>query len=174
MKKSIAFILISIACTAFIQLKSNRDQKFDQLHILQGMWIMKTKKGAIGEHWEKINSNHLQNRGFMIKGSDTITTERVALKNTTEGIFYTSTVEDQNNRQPIAFRLTAAHENTFVFENPQHDYPKKITYQFVNKDSLHAWIDDGKEVPEKKSMFKYGRQKITSISINSFITILRV
>lgn len=159
MKKSLAFILISMTCAAFMQIESKGDQNFNQLYILQGTWIMKTKKGAIGEEWVKMTNDYLQSRGFMIRGNDTITTERVALKNTTEGIFYTSTVEDQNNRQPIAFRLTSAHDNTFVFENPQHDYPKKITYLFVNKDSLHAWIDDGKEMPEKKSMVKYSRQK---------------
>ncbi len=159
MKSTMAIILICVACAALGQKESKRDQNFSQLYILQGTWIMKTKKGAIGEEWVKMTNDYLQSRGFMIRGNDTITTERVALKNTTEGIFYTSTVEDQNNRQPIAFRLTSALNNTFVFENPKHDYPKKITYLFVNKDSLHAWIDDGKEMPEKKSMFKYSRQK---------------
>jgi hypothetical protein len=120
---------------------------------------MKTKKGIIGEEWKKINNDYLQNRGYTVRGNDTITTERVALRNTTEGIFYTSTVEDQNNQQPISFKLSSAVNNVFIFENPQHDFPKRITYNLITKDSLRAWIDDGKEIPEKKMLFQYSRQK---------------
>ncbi len=128
MKKGLAIIFISSVCLAFISIEKTGDKVFDQLYRLEGKWIMKTKKGAIGEEWIKIDKDYLQNRGFMIRGNDTFTTERVALKNTAAGIFYTSTVEDQNNRQPIAFRLTAAQDDTFVFENPQHDFPQRIIY----------------------------------------------
>ena len=120
---------------------------------MQGKWIMFTSKGFIGEEWIKINDDYLRNRGFMIKGKDTIITKRVGFTNTKEGIFYTSTVKDQNNKQPIAFRLTAADDNTFVFENQQHDFPKPISYRFSNKDSLNAWIDDGKKTPEENYLF---------------------
>ncbi|MBC7889935.1 MAG: hypothetical protein H7Z13_18825 [Ferruginibacter sp.] len=159
MKKGLAAVIFIIALTAFINTEKQNDPIFDQLHALEGKWIMKTKKGAIGEEWKKINKDYLQNRGFMIRGNDTITTEKVALRCTKEGIFYTSTVEDQNNRQPTAFRLTSVANNIFVFENPQHDYPKRISYSFITKDSLYAWIDDGKIITEKKSTFRYSRQK---------------
>ncbi|MBK7121923.1 MAG: hypothetical protein IPH68_03420 [Chitinophagaceae bacterium] len=93
----------------------------------------------------------------MIKGSDTIVTERVALTNTKDAIIYTSTVEDQNNRQPIAFKMTKGDDNMFVFENPAHDFPKRIVYRFVTADSLHAFIDDGTEAGKKQN-FYYKRQ----------------
>jgi hypothetical protein len=44
-----------------------------------------------------------------------------------------------------------------VFENPKHDYPKKITYTKINDDSLVAEISgilDGKPSSEKFSMKK--------------------
>lgn len=159
MKNYAVVIIFIIITTAFINHPQQIDKSFDQLYRLQGKWIMKTKKGAIGEEWIKMNKDYLQSRGYMVRGSDTITTERVALRNTEDGIFYTSTVEDQNNKQPIAFKLTFSNNNLFVFENPQHDYPKRISYNFINKDSLNAWIDDGKEIPEKKSMFRYSMQQ---------------
>ena len=94
----------------------------------------------------------------MIKGSDTIINERVALTNTAAGIFYTSTVEDQNNKQPVAFKMTSSENNMFVFENPEHDFPKRIVYKLITTDSLHAYIDDGKEDSKKKQNFYYKRQ----------------
>ena len=157
MKICLLSIALLLSVPGFLNSKKN-DRIFLQLHALEGKWIMKTKKGAVGESWKILNKDLLQNSGYMIRGSDTIITERVALRNTKEGIFYVSTVEDQNNQAPVSFRLTSGDNNMFVFENPAHDFPKKITYHFVNKDSLEAWIDDGKKVPEKKSMFRYSRQ----------------
>jgi hypothetical protein len=119
---------------------------------------MNTKRGAICEEWKKMNKNHLQSRGYMIKGSDTVVNERVALTKTAEGIFYTSTVEEQNNKQPVAFKITKAEKNLFVFENPQHDFPKRIVYHFINADSLHAFVDDGNDESKKRQNFYYKRQ----------------
>lgn len=159
MRNYIKAIFCIIFFSAFIDGENKNEDVFYGLFALEGKWIMNTKNGAIGEEWIKLNSHYLQNRGYMIRGSDTIITERVALRNTKEGIFFTSTVEDQNRQQPVAFQLTSSGNNTFVFENPGHDYPKRISYQFINKDSLYAWIDDGKEIPEKKSSFRYSRNK---------------
>ena len=156
--KAVAFALVFITSLPAFVNEQKDNKAFNRLYPLQGKWIMRTGKGFIGEEWIKINDDYLQNRGYMIKGKDTIITERVALTNTKEGIFYTSTVEDQNNKQPIAFRLTAADDNTFVFENQQHDFPKRIVYKLITADSLHAWIDDGTETGKRQD-FYYKRQK---------------
>lgn len=158
MKMYLAGIII-LLCLAFAQAGKQSRTVFDQLYILEGKWAMKTKKGFILEEWTKIDKGYLQSRGYSIRDNDTIINERVALRNTPEGIFYISTVEGQNNKQPVSFRLTSSNNKTFVFENPQHDFPKRISYQFINKDSLYAWIDDGKEIPEKKFSFRYNREK---------------
>jgi hypothetical protein len=159
MKNCPALIIFIFVCAAFINGERKNDTIFDQLYALEGKWIMYTKKGSIGEEWTKISKDYLQSRDYETRGDDTIPTERVALRNTKEGIFYISTVEYQNNKEPVTFRLTSANNNIFVFENSQHDYPKRISYSFINKDSLYARIDDGKEIPKKISAFRYSRQK---------------
>lgn len=100
----------------------------------------------------------MQSKGYLIKVNDTIINEKVALTNTKEGIFYTSMVEDQNNKQPVAFKMTKAENNVFVFENPGHDFPKRIVYKFINTDSLQAFVDDGRDESEKRQVFYYKRQ----------------
>lgn len=159
MKKYLVIITVFIIITSFVIKQGSTDKVFKQLHALEGKWIMKTKKGFIGEEWVKINDDYLQNKGFYIKGSDTVITERVSLKKTAEGIFYTSTVENQNNKQPISFSLTAAGNHVFVFENPVHDFPKRITYELVSADSLHAYIDGGVDAAEKRQDFYYRKEK---------------
>jgi len=154
------FFAAAIAFTvmaAFIN--AEQERPFLQLHKLEGKWIMKTKRGTIiGEEWIKVDDSYLQNKGFFIKGADTIITERVSLKETKEGIFYTSTVEDQNNKQPIPFKLTSSVDHTFIFENPEHDFPKRIIYQLISSDSLHAYIDAGADKGGKRQNFYFQKQ----------------
>jgi hypothetical protein len=156
MKKILVAITV-ITCLAAFKLADN-SKIFKKLLTLQGTWKMVTKRGnIICEEWKKVDNNYLQNRGYMLKGTDTLVTERVALTNTKEGILYTSTVEDQNNKQPIAFKMTKNEDNIFVFENPAHYFPKRIVYKLITADSLHAFIDDGTETGKKQN-FYYKKQ----------------
>lgn len=151
MKKAV-FAAAAVFCLSAFNFTDN-DKAFKKLYALEGTWKMITKRGAICEEWKKVDEHYLQNRGYMVKGDDTIISERVALTNTKEGIFYTSTVEDQNNKQLIAFKMTKGEGNIFVFENPEHDFPKRIVYRFVASDSLHAFIDDGTEAGKKQNFY---------------------
>jgi hypothetical protein len=157
MKRIIIAFVVCLGLSAFIV--TNKDKKlFKKLYVLEGVWKMNTKRGVLCEEWKKVHDNYLQSTGYTIKGIDTIINESVALTNTKAGIFYTSAVEDQNNRQAIAFKMTAAKNNTFVFENPQHDFPKRIVYELTGADSLHAYIDDGTDDLKKRRNFYYKRQ----------------
>jgi hypothetical protein len=163
MKKTFIFLCVIIFAlsSALISFREiNKDEKiFEGLYIIAGSWTMKTGKGMIGEEWRVIDKHYLQSKGFFIKGTDTVITERVALRKRSDGIFYTSTAENQNNHQAVDFKLTSANNGTYIFENPQHDFPKRIVYSFVSNDSLHAWIDDGTGNNENREDFYYSRGK---------------
>jgi hypothetical protein len=158
MKKNILAAGMVIMLLAFSYPADNK-RIFKKLFALEGIWKMTTKKGAICEEWKKAGKNYLQNKAYMIKGSDTLITERVALTRTAGGIFYTSTVEDQNNKQPVSFKMVSASANIFIFENREHDFPKRIVYQLLSADSLHAFIDDGVEGTKKVQHFYYAKQR---------------
>ena len=32
---------------------------------------------------------------------------------------------------PISFKFTSELKNIFIFENPDHDFPKRIVYEFI-------------------------------------------
>ena len=131
-------------------------QTFKKLSGLVGAWQMKTKRGVSGEEWKSISENHLQSRGYFISnGTDTVVNERVALEKKGDGIYYTSTVANQNGGQAVPFKLTAVENKSFIFENPQHDFPKRIVYELVSQDSLHAYTDGG----GKRVDFYYQRVK---------------
>jgi hypothetical protein len=159
MKKNIFTAGIMIFFLSFYYPAGNK-KVFKKLFALEGVWKMNTKRGAICEEWKKVNKNYLQNKGYMVRGADTTINERVTLTRTKENIFYTSTVEDQNDKKPVAFKMTsAATGHVFVFENPEHDFPKRIVYELVSADSLHAFIDDGIDGTKKIQHFYYSRYK---------------
>lgn len=157
MNKFIICIIDFCIFSSFLLVPENIQGPFGQLNNLEGTWMMKTNKGFIGDSWKKVNSSKLKCQGFMIKGGDTIYTENVQLIKNNEGIFYTSTVENQNNQQPVTFQLMSSVNNEFIFENPQHDFPKGICYHIISTDSLIAWIDGGKEQVGRRRIFTYKR-----------------
>ena len=156
MKKLLFSVAVILSLSAFVD--TDNKNIFKKLYALEGVWKMTTKRGVIYEEWKKVDKNYLQNKGYIIKGTDTIINERVALTKTAKGIFYTSTVEDQNNKQPIVFKMTKEKNNHFVFENTNHDFPKRIVYKLITADSLHAFVDDGNDESKKRQNFYYRRQ----------------
>jgi len=132
---------------------------FEQLYALAGgTWVMKTSKGALCEEWKKITAEKLSNRAFKVSGADTTWLETVNLEQKGNAITYTSTVKDQNAGQSVPFTLVSSENGKFVFSNPQHDFPQRIIYHFVTKDSLHAWIEGTSNGKEHRSDFYYARR----------------
>ena len=125
-----------------------------------GSWTMKAKSGTITETWVSVNDSTLGGESIMVKNSGGI----VQLENTrlvyrNHEYFYCSVAHGQNNEEETKFKITSFSENGFISENPAHDFPKRITYRLINKDSLHAFIDGGPSMPDKKSDFYYSRYK---------------
>jgi uncharacterized protein YciI len=80
-------------------------------------------------------------------GGDTITTETIDIAVKNGGMYYIPTVKGQNNDQPVPFRLSKTEDGAWVFENPDHDFPKQIRYTLAGYDTLHARVSaPGKEI----------------------------
>jgi Domain of unknown function (DUF6265) len=155
--KAIAATFFIFLLSSFMPGTAGKKKTFQQLYALEGVWRMQTKQGAIHEVWRKVNKRYLRSTGFFVKGKDTIVTERVSLQNLNQGIYYTSTVEEQNNKRPVSFKLTSSNDSIFTFENLLHDFPRRIVYELVGKDSLHAYIDGGAVDATKRQDFYYSR-----------------
>jgi hypothetical protein len=161
MKKTV-LILLSASLLSFTV--TRQPALFGKLHILAGgTWVMKTKVSAICEEWKMKNNLQLTSRAYRVKGKDTVQQETVLLSVQGNDIYYTSTVPNQNDAKPVPFKLVEAKGMKFTFSNPEHDFPQRIIYEFVNKDSLHAWIEgtfisEGTTVPKEiRRDFYYSR-----------------
>jgi len=123
-----------------------------------GSWEMKTSKGKVIEQWVKNHDNSLAGKSYRINAKgDSLLTEILVIKNSSNETFYCSTVMGQNNGKEVCFKLISKENNTYVFENKEHDFPQRIIYQNQGKNDLLAWIEgeiNGKAI---KSEFKYRR-----------------
>jgi hypothetical protein len=101
---------------------------FSKLQWLVGEWNRtNTKAGTSGiEKWIQNSNSELQGWGINMKGNDTSFIEKTKLIIKDGSIYYVADVPE--NKEPVYFRITTITDYSFTCENPQHDFPKKISY----------------------------------------------
>lgn len=104
---------------------------FSTFHWLNGNWEMPKPNGSYRlETWASKGPNALSGKGLKVMQGDTTYLESIELYRDQAGIWYTPTVPDQNNQQPVPFKMVASGTHQFTFENPEHDFPQRIVYEF--------------------------------------------
>lgn len=112
------------------------------LDFLQGTWKMENKE--VYEHWDKLNQNTFKGFSYTLKDGQIIVSEYLDISNANNEVIYTATVLKQNQGQGVNYKLTKTGV-TITFENPDHDFPKKIVYQKMNETEIYVQISDGKQ-----------------------------
>ena len=138
MKKVNTLLLILLTCFSCQQ--KTTFSELEKADWFLGRWENKTPEGTFSEEWKIENDSLLLGKSFFIKENDTLFSETVRLVQRENNLFYIVTVPNQNEAKPVEFKLTSSTSDYLVFENPAHDFPKKITYKLVTKDSLYAEI----------------------------------
>lgn len=118
----------------------NKYNIIDSASWLIGEWQNQTPEGIVKETWIKKNDSTYFGISFYIIGNDTVSNESILLEQNGNNLFYKPTVKNENHGQSVKFIKTKASQNQLVFENPRHDFPQKITYTKIAKDSLVAEI----------------------------------
>ncbi|WP_461789057.1 DUF6265 family protein [Pedobacter sp.] len=146
--------LITLSFCSFAQ-----NQNINNFNFLLGKWEMKTKNGKVVERWTKHrDSLTATSHKFDAKG-DSILTEAVVLKKIDGVWHYCVTGFEKGNEGKTNFKLVAWTSNIFTFENKQHDFPQKISYQNKGKEELLAWIEGNINGKTRKISFPYVKQK---------------
>jgi hypothetical protein len=122
-----------------------------ELSWLAGDW--QTAPGGraqIDEHWTLPAGRTMLGLSRTVAGGLTSEFEYLRLEQRAEGIFY---VAHPKARCPgTDFKLTRLTANEAVFENPAHDFPKRITYR-KTAEGLVATVDAGDDTNTRT--FKY-------------------
>lgn len=145
MRKPFTFACIavlSIGLYAFTSEETSaysKNKLLDDASWLIGTWVNTTPRGKMVEEWKKESDSSFVGKSYFIK-TDTMPAEALKLVQRGKDLFYIPTVNNQNGGLPVTFKHTIASKTQMVFENPAHDFPQKISYKLINKDSLVAEI----------------------------------
>jgi len=139
-------LLVTTSCSFSQTLTSETTSNFKKLEWLVGTWNrtnIKPGKSSF-ERWEKKSEFELRGIGVTMNGNDTAFVEKITILIKDNSIYYVADVPE--NEKPVYFKLVEISNTGFVCENPEHDFPKKISYQ-VNGIDLKAQISgDGKSI----------------------------
>lgn len=107
------------------------------------------------EHWTTATGGTMLGMSRTIAGEKLVEFEYLRIEQRADGIYY---VAHPKARCPgTDFKLTKSSATEAVFENPQHDFPRRIIYRKTGDDSLTATIDGGEG--SKAMSFSFRRMK---------------
>lgn len=122
----------------------------DTMKWLIGTWENKNENGVMTETWTQEEDSALtgivtatyyfMDENMKEPELKTDTLETIRIEQFWGKLSYIPAVKDQNNGMPVKFKMTSCGPDTFVFENPEHDFPQKIMYERFGEDSLVATV----------------------------------
>jgi hypothetical protein len=93
---------------------------------LSGCWGGKGEEGVVDEQWSRPAGGSLVGVNRSVRGDRTVSTEFLQIREAEEGLVLTVHPLGQPS---VSYRLKNAGKTSAVFENPAHDFPRRITYQ---------------------------------------------
>jgi uncharacterized protein DUF6265 len=146
------------ACATTIVLALSASASMQTTTLADISWIAgdwQTAPGGrvqIEEHWTQVAGASMLGMSRTVAGEKTVEFEYLRIEQRADGIYY---VAHPKARCPgTDFKLTRASATEAVFENPQHDFPKRIIYRKGADDSLTASIDGGEGTKAMSFAFK--------------------
>lgn len=137
MKIKLLLILVVFSCVSAFA------QSAEQLNFFAGTWKREGRESY--EQWEK-SGDSFRGKSYKVNDGKEILSETLEIKSIDGKIYYLATTLNQNKGATIKFVLTNSKDNEFVFENPEHDFPKKIVYKKVSETEMAVQVlgDGGK------------------------------
>lgn len=137
---------------------SNDDAGLGEAHFLAGHWsTAPTREGdRTEEHWTPASAGTMLGVSRTIRGGRTVFHEFVRIERTPEGIFYVARPSGQSETR---FRLVESGAGRLVFENPEHDFPTRITY-LRTAGGITARIQGTQRGQERMEQWSYRKARV--------------
>jgi hypothetical protein len=152
--KRISTIVITLTCLVFLSNVSGQGRtSLADISWIAGDW--QTADGGRAqteEHWTGAAGATMMGLSRTVAGDKTVEFDYFRIEQRSDGIYY---VAHPRARCPgTDFKLTRSSATEAVFENPQHDFPKRIIYRKTGDDALTASIDGGEGTKAMSWSFK--------------------
>jgi len=136
-------IAILMALLAPIPALADDCSSLTDLRWLLGEWIAGGEHTTFHESWIESTPQTFEGAGIERSKTDGAVKGQEALRlvEMAGGLFYVSKVT--HNELPIAFRLTGCDGGTYVFDNPAHNFPRRLEYRREGDGRLVVRVSDG-------------------------------
>lgn len=149
------FTLLLFSCSS--PSEDKKEKNLDEFKWFLGDWKGKIQEMDVHETWTLEKENSFSGEGIVLSEKDTIFHESTRLEVQGDDIVYVANVP--GNPAPVSFKLTSFKDNKAIFENPEHDFPKTITYILVSHDSLIAVVEGNEDGKPHKEEFFFKKMK---------------
>ena len=143
MTRSLLALVLSLASVDAAASDAPPCNSLGSLRWLLGDWTADNSKISFQESWTEVAPHTFEGAGIerakpdgSIKGGEVLRLVEMA-----GGVFYISKVT--HNDLPVAFRLNHCANGRFVFDNPAHDFPRRIEYVLAPDGRLTVNVSDG-------------------------------
>jgi hypothetical protein len=102
---------------------------------LTGKWADTSGENQFFEVWNP-DGDAMQGTGVVMANGDTVFIEHLGIVSRDSKWYYSARIDGANNNEPVFFEYKEKSTDYLVFENPEHDFPQLIEYQFRGSDSL--------------------------------------
>lgn len=126
--KNLLYVLVII----FFSSCSNHNKS--RAEFLIGEWKIEEKQQY--EVWKKNEQDELSGSVYRIENGEKAILETLRIFNSEEFMILVATVPSQNNGEPVPFVLNNQVTDYLSFENMDHDFPKKIQYEKIHRDTI--------------------------------------
>ena len=104
---------------------------------LPGKWQVESAKGTMFEEWQ-MDGQRLKGEGYTVKDGQKKLNETLFLENFDGQWAYIALPKGQII---TLFRLIQADNNSYIFENKEHDFPQRIYYNFDGQKTIHVTVE---------------------------------
>ena len=117
----------------------------DPARWLLGQWAAESGDKRVLETWREVSATTFEGSGVTTARADAVVLdgEDLRLVAMLDAVFYIAKVA--HNPYPVAFRMTVCEAGRLVFENPTHDFPRRLEYTMQPDGELEVTVSDGAE-----------------------------
>jgi hypothetical protein len=115
------------------------DKGLDQFAWMVGSWSVENGGTVVEEHWTHARGGTMLAVGRTTRGQRTVFYEFLRIEQTPDAITYHAAPKGRSPATP--FKMTEMGQGKVVFENPQHDFPVRITYWREGPDGMGAKVE---------------------------------
>lgn len=147
-------ILLTVAVIAAQTMVDTASASIQRVNWLQGCWELTKPGGSVEEHWMGPRGESMVGVSRTVRDERLVGFEIVVIRERDDLLAY----EAYPSGQPSAVFLSISiSDSSVVFENPQHDFPQRIGYQYDAPDALTGWIEGQMDGEKRRIEFPYRR-----------------